>query len=1028
MRRLVAVIISIEIIMLTIIAIYHSVETPKRGMLHATTGYLNLSQWDFSETKSVSLDGEWEFYPGQLIEPGEEDDFPQEIIEHRQFVKVPSFWMSNPELFNSDKQIGTYRLHILLPQDGMYALRTPIIRNVSTVYMNGKQYVSEGLTEQEKPNVNAKIHFSMAESKNQKLEIVLHVKEAQYPIGSVLHSFSFGPVDHITELIDRQQVLDAALIVGYVILGFYYLGSFVQRRTAWYQLYFSLFCLLQGFYASLLNEQLFFILFPMMSEAMVTQLQLIIIQLSVLAFLQFIFRNFKTYAQRKIVNGLSVILGIQLFIYSIPAVSEWIMIELSTGYRFFIIPFIITLSHLYIVWILLKAFIDKTEESEYLLVITTTYTCYGLLLLLNFFYDIQIGYMQVSLFALLTISLSMLMGRRYHAIAIKAEKLANELIRNDQMKNEFFTRTGLEIQTPVASIIQSAQSLLEGLQGPLRMNQQQAVMEISTQGKQLMQMVEELLYIANTNHHSFTVNYRAVHPKVIEEVLEDMRFLLPSNYAVNITVSIRDSMPYLYVDEQLFKQIVYYLLHNAIQHTTAGEISITASLQDRHMYISISDTGMGIPKEEMESIFSPFYRIERSVPMATDGLGLGLPLAKQYVEALGGELTVKSQIGIGSTFTFSLPLATKEQQLEWQMNSQIHINDMTTMKEEVHISFPYYNEGEGRATILLVDDEPSQLKTLIEELQPLGYSLIAVDSGEEAITIVNQRSIDVMLVDLMMPDLSGYEVCKQIRKEYSLVDLPILILTAGVQSADFEMTMKAGANGFIRKPFQFELVKANVESALAIKQASKMAVHNELSHFHAQIAPHFLYNTLNTIIAMTYKDGKKAREALQHLATYFRAKLDFFRQDTLIPLEQELDLVESYIAIEEMRYGQRLTVKLEIDEEVEGWIPAMTIQPLVENAIRHGISKKDGGGTLFVSVQKQESGVEIIVEDNGVGISEQKLQKLLNEGEGIGFSNAFHKVKLLKNATMHVSSEEGKGTSITIFLPGVKVDESRTNR
>lgn len=1025
MKRLVAVLISIEILIITLVSIYDTVEVPRRGMLHATTGHLNLSEWDFTDTKTVSLDGEWEFYPGQFLIPQEENVLSETALQQRKFIRVPGSWLTNPALNDAGNPQGTYRLHILLPAEGAYALRTPTIRNVSAVYMNGTQIINDSAIAQEDARVNAKMHFGVADSVDQHMEIVVHIRDTHYPMGSVIHSFTFGPVEQMVELMDRQQVLDTALIVGYLILGFYYLGSFVQRRTGWFQLYFSLYCLLQGIYASLVNEQLFFILFPSVDMEMVTPLQLWLIHLSILAFLQYTYRNFRVYAHPTWVNVISVLLGVHLIIYSFPPLNDWIMVEMPGNLRFIFIHFIILFSHFYIIWILLKAFIQKTEESEYLLVITSTYTCYGLLLMLNFFYDIQIGYMQVGLFALLTISLSLLMGRRYHTVAMKAEKLTDELIRSDRLKNEFLTRSGLELQTPVAALVRLAQSLVEGSYGPLQRKQQEMVMEMSTYGKQLMKTVEEILFVANTDQHLWKLERRVFHLNMIEQVLEEVRLLLPANEAVNIRLSIHDRMPLVYADEQLVKQVVFHLLQNAIQFTKAGDISITASLLDRQIYISISDTGIGIPKEELASIFSPFYRVESTM---SDGLGLGLPLAKQYVEAMGGTLSVKSKQGVGSTFTFSLPLATQVQQREWHEQQQLQAMNVEESIGEACLLLPYRYDGDkGQATILLVDDEHAHLIALIEQLQPLGYSLIAVDSGEAALQIVRTQAIDLMLVDLMMPTLSGYEVCNQIRKEYSLVDLPILMLTAGVQSADFEMTMKAGANGFIRKPFQKEMVEANITSALAIQQASQKAVHNELSYFHAQIAPHFLYNTLNSIIAMTYKDSHKAREALQHLATYFRAKLDFFRQDTLIPLEQELDLVQSYVAIEEMRYGKRLTVQFDIDEEAEGWIPAMTIQPLVENAIRHGIAKKEGGGTLCVSVQKQPNGIDIVVEDNGVGISEEQLQILVQEGEGIGFSNAFHKMKLLKNATMHVSSEQGKGTKISIFLPGVTVHESRTH-
>lgn len=164
------------------------------------------------------------------------------------------------------------------------------------------------------------------------------------------------------------------------------------------------------------------------------------------------------------------------------------------------------------------------------------------------------------------------------------------------------------------------------------------------------------------------------------------------------------------------------------------------------------------------------------------------------------------------------------------------------------------------------------------------------------------------------------------------------------------------------------------------------------------------------------------------MSIYFRAKLDYNTQNNLIPLENEIELVQAYLAIEKLRFGERLHIKYDIDDNIEAVIPSMTIQPLVENAVNHGVVSKQSGGTVKVVMKKVDQGIKIIIEDNGVGIPIEKQEELLNgKGTRIGFSNPFRKLKLIKNATFSLESTVGKETKITIILPEVDYNESLIN-
>jgi Putative regulator of cell autolysis len=146
--------------------------------------------------------------------------------------------------------------------------------------------------------------------------------------------------------------------------------------------------------------------------------------------------------------------------------------------------------------------------------------------------------------------------------------------------------------------------------------------------------------------------------------------------------------------------------------------------------------------------------------------------------------------------------------------------------------------------------------------------------------------------------------------------------------------------------------------------------------------------------------------------------LNFQSHHTLVPLDDELELLKAYLAIEQIRFGDRLKIVYQIDETIDILIPSMTLQPLAENAVQHGIMPRNQGGTLWITIDREQTGVKIVIQDDGVGIPLKKQQELLSgKNKRVGFTNPLNKLSLMKGATFQLESEEGQGTKITIHLP-----------
>lgn len=193
----------------------------------------------------------------------------------------------------------------------------------------------------------------------------------------------------------------------------------------------------------------------------------------------------------------------------------------------------------------------------------------------------------------------------------------------------------------------------------------------------------------------------------------------------------------------------------------------------------------------------------------------------------------------------------------------------------------------------------------------------------------------------------------------------------------------------------------------------------EMSFLQAQIKPHFLYNALNAIANICEKDGKEAGKLIIDLAIYLRGSLEFNHLDKMITIEKELEFVDTYFNIEQARFGQKIQIVKEIEVPLDYQIPVLILQPLVENAVRHGISKKIDGGTVCVRMKKLDEGICIEIQDDGGGIDSEKLSMLLNEDRldsGVGLLNIHHRLLRLYDRGLEISSELGRCTCVRLVI------------
>ena len=354
----------------------------------ADNGVLSLQHWDRQDEKVVALDGEWDFYPGELIVPSPDEDVFEPYSNKRQTISVPAAWDRYMQGHATPYGTGTYRLLIHVPEDDRYGVKLNTIRNANKVFINGEELGSAGVPSKstEEYRFDYKKYVVLENSKNKQVELVILVANHDYAVGGIVSSLYFGSADHILAKQSRERFIEGFLISGYLLFAFIYFTAYLQHKRRFrYELYFSLFSLAQAIHISTINERWIYLLFPQLSPISQVGIQGTALTLFVLFFLLFVYHFFNMSASKRIVTILSVTLAVQAFVMCIWSVLATTT-DLMDAVPFPLIQLIVSgttaIGFVYIVVMLLKAYKQKTDESGYVLVVIHTFANYGFLLAL----------------------------------------------------------------------------------------------------------------------------------------------------------------------------------------------------------------------------------------------------------------------------------------------------------------------------------------------------------------------------------------------------------------------------------------------------------------------------------------------------------------------------------------------------------------------------------------------------------------------------------------------------------------------
>ncbi|MFH2095738.1 MAG: PAS domain S-box protein, partial [Bacteroidota bacterium] len=389
-----------------------------------------------------------------------------------------------------------------------------------------------------------------------------------------------------------------------------------------------------------------------------------------------------------------------------------------------------------------------------------------------------------------------LRNSRNHDALIKAKEKAEE---SDKLKSAFLSNMSHEIRTPLNGVIGFAELLRTPGIPADQLNQYIDI--INSSGAQLLSIINDIVDIskieANQIHFvpaEFNLNHKLAE---IEFFFNDSR-KINRNPEVNIVFKkgLSDREANIISDSMRIQQILTNLLRNAIKFTDRGEISVSYRVTgDSYLEFCVMDTGIGIPADKIELVFHRFRQLDDSYSRRYGGTGLGLSIARSLVEMLDGKIWVESEEGKGSSFFFSIPY--------------VHTNEL--LKPESTIKTVSVNL-EGKK-ILLVEDDDTGIHFIKALFKNTGVVLLVADTGGSALELFhNNTDLDLVLMDIQLPEISGYELVKQMKAERQ--GLPVFALTANAFEEDRQKALDLGCNEFLTKPLNIELLNKSVQKWL----------------------------------------------------------------------------------------------------------------------------------------------------------------------------------------------------------------------
>ena len=418
-------------------------------------------------------------------------------------------------------------------------------------------------------------------------------------------------------------------------------------------------------------------------------------------------------------------------------------------------------------------------------------------------------------YLLYLLAAALLMGSiARHYLRRQKEKQQHQMdVQLTEMKLRFFTNISHELRTPLTLILTPLESMVKKIDHWQQENQEETHLAfISSQLMMIQRNAQRLLSLVNN-----LLDFRKLEmgQQKLEltngDILDFIRSVcemfrpISTEKGIGLGYAIPNEQLYINFDSRKLQHILYNLLSNAFKFTPAGgQIAVSVAKTDTEwLCITVKDNGCGIPNRDLPHIFDRYYQSKNTAAPLVSGTGIGLHLTKEYVELHGGSITVSSKPGEGTAFTALLPTNLKMKEL--------------SLPAEPHPQAEAPEPESHKANLLIVDDNDEFRQFLCSELVEQ-YNIHQAANGEEALTMIAEQDIDLMVSDVMMPAMDGMTLCRRIKQDVNTSHVMVILLTARTAEDSRMEGFRAGADDYLSKPFNMEMLQLRISHLLELRR------------------------------------------------------------------------------------------------------------------------------------------------------------------------------------------------------------------
>lgn len=665
------------------------------------------------------------------------------------------------------------------------------------------------------------------------------------------------------------------------------------------------------------------------------------------------------------------------------------------------------------------------------------------------------------------------------------EEQKQKIVEMDQAKSQFFSNVSHEFRTPLTLTIGPLEHALNGGYGPIPPGLMSQLEMMLRNSRRLLRLINQLLDISKMESGKMTL--KASEGNLVS-FLKDLSAAF-SAYAdrrkINLIFNTTAEKAILYFDKDKVDKIFYNLLSNAFKFTNEeGTITIDLrkspdSEQPGWVEVSVSDTGVGIPEPDIPHIFERFRQTSNVSVSGMTGTGIGLALVRDFVDLHGGTISVVSKPGVGSTFVVRFKTGKSHLQPEYIIEDAPHISDLMTeenLKLEIsdleqddlnnHPALTQSIEpAHRRREMILVVDDNRDIRNYIKDILKDQYLIREAGNGAEGLESVKEHQPDLVISDVMMPVMNGYDFCRILKTDPSTSNIPVILLTAKATGDMKVEGLESGANDYMYKPFYAKELMARVKNLISLyrQELEVKWINQELSTKNEQlreanelktellnIAAHDLKNPLqaitgyaemltlqnpgNELIAKRTSQISQAAQRMLHQvnellvsATIEAGKIDLKYEK--IGLNQLVESITQEMIPSAENKNQKIKLSLNGNKFISG--DKGRLGESIENLIGNAIKYSEPGSEIIVSTEKNGNTVLVKVTDHGPGLSEEDLKKIFGKfqrlsakptgGEtstGLGLSIVKQLVEL-HGGKVGVTSKLNEGSTFWIELPVV---------